>query len=33
LLAVSAIGAVTLSLFLILEHRADTQELEMRTER
>ena len=29
----AAIGAVTLSLFLILEHRADTQELEMRTER
>ena len=32
LLAVSAIGAVTLSLFLILEYRADTQELEMGTE-
>ena len=31
LLAVSAIGAVALSLFLILEHRADTQELEMGT--
>ena len=32
LLAVSAVGAVALSLFLILEYRADTQELEMGTE-
>jgi len=32
LLVVSAIGAVTLSLFLILEHRADILESEMETE-